>query len=183
MIQSKVIEYVNVKGVNIEKPFSNGSETTSWWKKFIQYVENNENKMKSHPYWNTIATNGPISYELAFDEDENYVLFDPLPYTEINDSDEVVVLDYEPLVQTVTYEQFKSQGTKRLREDENFEEHRPKKLQAITTKCRYTSFCTNEYCVFLHPENITPGPHNRKCMYGSHCNKLNSGCKFNHETR
>lgn len=214
MIQSKVIEYVNVEGVNIEKPFTNGSETSSWWRKFVHYVENNENKMKSHPYWDTIASNGPISCELAFDEDGNYVLFDPLPSTKTDDSEDVVVIDEppvvvidkshvvvidEPVVKKVTYDEFKpvmhdqfkrtipiiqvkSQGTKRSREEED-ENVQHKRYQPITRECRYTSFCLNKYCIFVHPKNITPGPHNRKCIYGSHCNKRNKGCEFNHETK
>ena len=202
MIQCKVIEYVNVEGVNIEKPFSNGSETTSWWKKFIYYVENNECKIKSHPYWENIATNSPISFELAFDSNEKYVLFEPLPSTEfVDDCDADTVIDeddvntstnvYKPnqdtVFKTANHDQFNrtipiiqvmKQAPKRSREEEE-QEHQNKKYKPITRECRYNSFCTNKDCIFVHPVNIIPGPHNRKCMYGIKCNNRN--CKFNHK--
>lgn len=251
MIQNKVIDYVNVEGVNIEKPFSNGSETTTWWKKFIYYVENNECKMKSHPYWEDIATNSPISFGLAYDSDGRYVLFEPLPSTEfVDDCDVDTVIDEDNIVdltddkclidkpnqdtvfKTVNHDQFNrtipiiqvmKQASKRSREDENEVKNQDKKYKPVTTgtvpifpdrklwlgrtssnpsmvpvgnysplglhafgytvkdcrECRYSSFCINTNCIFVHPENIIPGPHNRKCKYGVNCRTL--GCNFNHK--
>jgi len=195
MIQRKVIEYVNVEGVNIEKPFSNGSETTSWWKKFIYYVENNECKMKSHPYWKKIAANEPISFELAYDENGKHVLFEPLPSEDDDDEDVVIVEPEVALVDKtnqdtiVMYDQFKrtipiiqveNRASKRSRYEDDEEINHNKKQRQITINCRYGSFCINENCIFVHPENIKPGPHNRKCMYGTLCTK--KGCKYNHKT-
>jgi len=184
MIQNKVIEYVNVEGVNIEKPFSNGRETTSWWNKFIYYVENNECKMKSHPYWENIAANMPISCELAYDEDGKYVLFEPLPSED--DVEEVAepevlkentVVLYDQFKRTIPTIQVENRAFKRSRENDE-EEPIYKKYKQINTECRYGLYCINEYCNFFHPYDFTPGPHNRKCKYSSNCKTL--GCKFNH---